>query len=209
MAYRNKRRLFRRLRRVRRARRAMGIRPARQLRKYTGAKFFTETFDAGDLPLSGGWFTCALSSLINHTTYFNLFDLGYITRYDVILVPNNGQTVYGSSPPTGRITYAVNQNYDAHVIANELEILQEDNNRIVQLDGQRKITIKCYNPKPFIATDPVLRVEPRRQFQWLNLNQATAQNTLFGGIKYWVSGTTQEDMYRVYIRVYAMFKEQQ
>lgn len=198
---------LRRARRARRAQRALGIRPAAQLKKYTGVKYFTETFDAGDLPLSGGWFTCALASMINHNQYFALFDLGYITRFDVILVPNNGQTVYGNSPPTGRMTYAVSQNFDAHVIANELEILQEDNNRQVALDGQRKIVIKCFNPKPWLAITP--EVEPRRQFQWLNLNQATAQNALFGGVKYWISNTTQEAMYRVYIRVYAMFKEQQ
>lgn len=200
-------RRLRRLRKARRARRALGIRPSMQLKKYTGVKYFTETFDAGSLPLSGGWFTCALSSMINHNQYFALFDLGYITRYDVILVPNNGQTVYGNSAPTGRMTYAVSQNFDAHVIANELEILQEDNNRQVALDGQRKIVIRCYNPKPFIPV--TLSVEPRSQFQWLNLNSATAQGTLFGGIKYWISNTTQENMYNVYIRVYAMFKEQQ
>lgn len=203
-----RRRAGRRLRRLVRSGRPIA-RAARLQRKYTGVKYFTETFDAGDLPLSGGWFTCALSSLLNHTQFFNLFDLGYITRYDVMLVPKNGDTVYGSSPPTGRITVACSQNFDGHVIANELEILSEDNNKIIPLDGKRTITLRMYNPKPWIPTDPVLRVEPQRQMQWLNLNQTVAQNTLFGGIKYWVSGTTQENMYHVYIRVYAMFKEQQ
>lgn len=196
-----------RMGRRRPARRAVA-RPLRMLNKYSGVKYFTETFDAGFLPVSGGWFTCALSSMINHNQYFGLFDLGYINRFDVMLVPNSGDTVLGTSPATGRITVATSQNFDAHIISGEPEILSEDNAKIIPLDGKRTIKLSCYRPKPNLLLGPPV-VEPSKQFQWLNVNTSTAQNTLFGGIKYWISGAVSAEQYQVYIRVYAMFKEQQ
>lgn len=203
-------------------RRAIVRQPLVNRKRYQGIKYFTEVFDAGTLPLSGGWFTCALSSLINHTQYFGLFDLGTITRYDVMLVPLYGDAVQGSSPGTGMITVANTQNLGGTTgffppVTSTLALLQESKSRTVPLDGKRIIKFTCWNPKPAVSQTDVqstpgvfqpATVSTSRQWTWMNLNSGDAQNTLFGGIKYYIDNSTVEPGYKVLIRVYAAFKEQ-
>lgn len=192
-------------------------------RMYQGIKYFTETFDAGALPQSGGWFICALSSLVNNPQYVQLFDMGTIFRYDVMLVPMKGQVVQGiSTPYSGRITVANTQNVGGvsgyfPVIPNEVSLLQESDSKTVPLDGKRIIRFTCYNPKPALSETAsatfvnALTVQPNKKWTWLNLNNGQAVNTPFGGIKYWVTGDPLDPPvlpYQVLIRVYAAFKEQ-
>lgn len=145
-------------------RRRVGLRkPLVVRKKYAGIKYFTETFNAGTLtcggPGTGGWFVCSLSSMINSPQYFNLFDLGTILRYDVSLIPLNGQIVGAppsSNPPVGFITTCNSQNIQGTTgffptPTSQLSLLQETGSRTIQLDGQRILRFKCYNPKPAVS----------------------------------------------------------
>jgi len=212
-----RRRALRRMRR--RALRPMGMRKA-----YQGIKYFTETFSAGQLPNGGGWFVCAINSMANAANYTGLFDLGTILRYDVLLVPRSGDTVYGTSPATGRITFTHTQNVGGTTgffpaVPSEIALLQESACKIVPLDGKRSIRMSCYRPKcetsqfgltpgGVVSTTP-FTVDTRKTLTWLNLNNTNAVGTLFGGIKYWISNSVDQPQYDVFIKVYAAFKEQQ
>lgn len=212
----------RRLGRKRRAgmRRRTGVpRPLVTRKKYSGIKYFTEVFDAGALVAPGGWFVCALGSMVNSTQYRGLFDLGTIIRYDVMLVPMNGDTVYGTSPQTGRITWANSQNIGGATgyfpaPANELAILQESDSKTLPLDGKRILKFVCRNPKPQVSeqalptSNNAFTVKTNKEWTWLNMNNNDAMNVGFGGIKYYITAAATDPPYQVLIRVYAAFKEQ-
>lgn len=192
-------------------------RPLALRKKYQGVKYFTEIFDAGALgPANGGGiFTCALASMINHSQYFALFDLGTITRFDVILVPMGGDIVYGSSPAQGRITWSNTQNTNVATPGTELQLLQNSDAKTLPLDGKRNITLRCYKPKAQIQgvtpAGGVLPYVPKRSgWDWLDTNSANGQNTLFMGIPFFITapGATADPVYKVLIKVYAAFKEQ-
>lgn len=233
--------MARRMRRYRRrgARRGRGRkialyrRPAVLARKYQGVKYFTEMFYAGTLATlasavpGGGWFTAALNSPINHPNYFSLYDLGTITRYDVMLIPNSGDVVWGTSPPAGSLTVSENQNPFLGTAAfqpptSQIQILGESNSRIVPLDGKRTLKFVCRHPQPAVSqaiqpngstSTPLgpATVAHRKSWTWMNLNNTDAQSALFGGIKFWVQSAAGNigEVYSVYIRIYLAFKEQQ
>lgn len=207
--------LRKRMGRKRRVGRRMAIRrPLAARKQYQGVKYFTEVFNAGTLSAGGGIFTCALSSMLNHTQYFGLFDLGTITRFDVMLVPLYGDIVAGTSAAPGRLTWSTSQNTDVSTPGNELQLLQNSDSKTVPLDGKRKIVIKCYKPKAQIQgvtpAGAILPYVPKRSgWDWLDLNNATGQNTLFMGIPYFLTQPLPADPgYQVLIKVYAAFKEQ-
>lgn len=197
-------------------------------RRYQGIKYFTEMFSAGTLSTYGtsGWFTSTIDSVPNHPAYEGLFDLGTITRFDVMLVPKAGDVVQGSSSIGGYITFSENQNpfsstYAFVAPSTQLSILSESNARIVPLDGKRTIKIKCYHPQPAASetlqplttsTPPAPQgpavVAHRKSWTWMNMNNSDANLSPFGGIRYWITGNAAE-AYDVYYRVYLAFKEQQ
>lgn len=188
-------------------------RPLALRKQYQGVKYFTEVFDAGRLQSGGGIFTCALASMVNHTQYFGLFDLGTITRFDVMLVPLNGDTVYGSSPQTGRITWSNTQNTNVSTPGSEIQVLQGSDSKTLPLDGKRNIILRCYRPKAQIqGVTPggsVLPFVPKRAgWDWLDLNLPAGQNTLFMGVPYYITAPAGDTAYEVLIKVYAAFKEQ-
>lgn len=198
----------------RRVRKIYKPKPALALKKYQGVKYFTEMFDGGELtPNVGGIFRCSLNSMINATQYFNLFDLGTITRFDVLLVPQLGDTVLGTSPQTGRIVWSSTQNIDAAPPVNELSILQGSDAKVLPLDGKRTITLRCYKPRPAavmntFAGSPIAVSSVRNGWSWIDTNSTEGKNLSFDGIRYFVSTPMTYTTYKIFIRVYAAFKEQ-
>lgn len=189
-------------------------RPFAMRKKFQGVKYFTEIFDAGVLSSGGGIFVCALNSMINSSQYFNLFDLGTITRFDVMLVPMNGDTVYGTSPQTGRITWCSTQNTNVSTPGAEITLLQQSDAKVLPLDGKRTITLRCYRPKAQIQgvtpASAVLPFVPKRSgWDWLDTNSLSGQSTAFVGIPYYVTSPNPDTTYKLLIKVYAAFKEQQ
>lgn len=200
-------------------------------KKYSGVKYFTETYRASDLlsggvTAYGGKFTVRIADLPNYGGLRVLFDKFCITDYDVIIYPTQefvttDPTGTATSPLFPRMTYCVNRDGASPVPVNETSVLGEDNCKRVNLSGVEPIIIPVRNCRPWMGvvasaggTSQIATMDSvATQKNWFDLNEASGTlNMLHYGVNYWIQSSVAPagtPLAQVYIRAYYMCKEQQ
>lgn len=181
-------------------------------------KYFTETFQAPSITVPaaglGGQFTATFADLTNYVNYQAIFNQMTILSFTVKLVPDTGAYNYGSSPPTTILNWRVNREGQMGVPVGSLQMLQNDRNRTLQLDGTRIIKLTCKDPKPYLTQvdnvgTAVAVQQPLKQWVWLN--SINGQNTKYHGIDFFIQNPgsgTQPLIYSVYITATVACKNQ-